>query len=157
MMKKLLLFAALLLGCGSLKAQDLPVTASPADTLAPLNVYTVDSTLVGRSIFNLLPDQVKVHQPASCQRKRGQVRQRLPGTDLFRQQADLPHRFRSGADPLPFQLSGHSRLPEFLQFVLPGHRGRFPDQIRGAAASVQDQIRIPGRLPGARKHQLSGR
>ena len=62
MMKKLLLFAALLLGCGSLKAQDLPVTASPADTLAPLNVYTVDSTLVGRSIFNLLPDQVKVHQ-----------------------------------------------------------------------------------------------
>ncbi len=62
MMKKLLLLAALLLGCGALKAQDLPVTASPADTLAPLNVYTVDSTLVGRSIFNLLPDQVKVHQ-----------------------------------------------------------------------------------------------
>lgn len=62
MMKKLLLLAALLLGCGALKAQDLPATVSPADTLAPLNVYTVDSTLVGRSIFNLLPDQVKVHQ-----------------------------------------------------------------------------------------------
>ena len=61
-MKRLLLIAALLLGCGALKAQDLPVTLSPADTLAPLNVYTVDSTLVGRSIFNLLPSQVKVHQ-----------------------------------------------------------------------------------------------
>ena len=60
MMKKLLLLAALLLGCGALKAQDLPATVSPADTLAPLNVYTVDSTLVGRSIFSLLPDQVKV-------------------------------------------------------------------------------------------------
>ena len=78
MMKKLLLLAALLLGCGSLKAQDLPVTASPADTLAPLNVYTVDSTLVGRSIFNLLPDQVKVHQSDAI---RGAVLRRVSANE----------------------------------------------------------------------------
>ena len=73
-MKKLLLLAALLLGCGALKAQDLPVTVAPADTLAPVNVFTIDSTLVGRSIFNLLPDQVKVYQSDAI---RGAVLRRI--------------------------------------------------------------------------------
>ena len=62
MKKALIIILAAVFGCTVLRAQDVPDGYVWADSLVFTPINDMDSTLVGKSIFSVLPDNVQIDQ-----------------------------------------------------------------------------------------------
>lgn len=62
MKKALIIIIALLFGCAALRAQDVPDGYVWADSLVFTPINDVDTTLAGKSIYSVLPDNVQIDQ-----------------------------------------------------------------------------------------------
>ncbi len=62
MKKALIIIIALLSGCAALRAQEVPDGYVWADSLVFTPINEVDSTLAGKSIYSVLPDNVQIDQ-----------------------------------------------------------------------------------------------